>query len=337
MNTSTIPLQGDEDGSEDEDEEYDENEGFEPLNLLRNIGTSSRTKEGAVSDEEEEEEEEGGSDDGEDNGDFEGVDDYVESDEDADRGNIPMTAKNIPNDGSKKESRNSEEKEISVTDPSGHSLAGASTSIKSPPNFSTVDTSLPLDELAKQYPLYYEALTNSRNGMKEGSQAPSVISDSSCSNGVKTVRNGDKSISSNAGKVDSAITGLLEGGVEKSDDTGNAIKRHREAVEGHLDSPQLTHNSMNNNSTINSHSTSSGIDSSGSDQPRSYQVTLTAGQMLFIPAGWFHEVRSTGGGRSGHLALNYWFHPPDGIDFNKPYLSDFWPNDWRKRDRKSVV
>ena len=270
-------MQGDEDGSEDkdEDEEYDENEGFEPLNLLRNIGTSSgiRRIEGAVS------EEDGDSDDGEDQGDFEGVDDYVESDDDADAdsGNIPKTAKNIPisaqkipeaeknipSDSTGEESSSSRKSKISVTDPSNHSLAGVSTSIKSPPNFSAVDTSLPLDELAKQYPLYYEALTNSRNGRKEDVRASVVISDSDSSN------------------MNSDIHGSAE--------------------------------------------------SISSDQPRSYQVTLTAGQMLFIPAGWFHEVRSTGGGDSGHLALNYWFHPPDGSDFNKPYLSDFWPNDWRKR------
>jgi hypothetical protein len=97
-------------------------------------------------------------------------------------------------------------------------------------------------------------------------------------------------------------------------------------------------------------------------------VVLTAGQMLYIPAGWFHEVRSksapgpgpgpgpvvgagVGGGdsdsknssnsdngsscesrgREGHLALNYWFHPPDGSTFAKPYKSDFWKNDFEAR------
>ena len=44
---------------------------------------------------------------------------------------------------------------------------------------------------------------------------------------------------------------------------------------------------------------------------------LRAGQAAFIPAGWFHEVTSEpeeapeGGGPAVHLALNFWFAPPD--------------------------
>ena len=33
----------------------------------------------------------------------------------------------------------------------------------------------------------------------------------------------------------------------------------------------------------------------------------------------------------GHLAMNYWFHPPDGNDFDALYSTDFWPNDYRDR------
>jgi hypothetical protein len=32
------------------------------------------------------------------------------------------------------------------------------------------------------------------------------------------------------------------------------------------------------------------------------------------------------------MALNYWFHPPDGSAFEKPYQSDFWENDWKLRN-----
>jgi hypothetical protein len=54
-------------------------------------------------------------------------------------------------------------------------------------------------------------------------------------------------------------------------------------------------------------------------------VTLKEGEMLFIPAGWFHEVKSQGS--EGHMAFNYWFHPPDQLEnFEKPYVSDFWPS-----------
>jgi len=60
-------------------------------------------------------------------------------------------------------------------------------------------------------------------------------------------------------------------------------------------------------------------------------VELTAGQMLYLPAGWFHEVHSSGGGSEGHMAFNYWFHPPDGDSFDQPYTSNFWRRDWEAR------
>jgi hypothetical protein len=76
-----------------------------------------------------------------------------------------------------------------------------------------------------------------------------------------------------------------------------------------------------------------------------HEVTLKAGEMLYIPAGWFHEVRSRSApgvsagsgyeeGRGGHLALNYWFHPPDGQDFQRPYTTDFWKQDFEQRGGK---
>lgn len=51
-------------------------------------------------------------------------------------------------------------------------------------------------------------------------------------------------------------------------------------------------------------------------------VTLDADDLLYIPTGWFHEVQSIGSG--GHIAFNYWFHPPDQWDFYNPYSSSFW-------------
>ncbi|KXZ50372.1 hypothetical protein GPECTOR_16g545 [Gonium pectorale] len=73
------------------------------------------------------------------------------------------------------------------------------------------------------------------------------------------------------------------------------------------------------------------------------EVTVEAGCMLYLPAGWFHEVTSFGAagsgsesGSGGHLAFNYWFHPPDNLDpsrsgFRAPYKSDYWPALWRSR------
>jgi len=57
---------------------------------------------------------------------------------------------------------------------------------------------------------------------------------------------------------------------------------------------------------------------------------VNAGDLLYLPASWFHEVTSYGNGGC-HLALNYWFHPPDGQSFNSPYSTDFWSNDFRDR------
>lgn len=64
--------------------------------------------------------------------------------------------------------------------------------------------------------------------------------------------------------------------------------------------------------------------------------------MLYLPAGWFHNVKSLNAqeGRgnctdSYHLAVNYWFHPPDNLDssakgFSKPYLRSFWIDRWKR-------
>lgn len=64
---------------------------------------------------------------------------------------------------------------------------------------------------------------------------------------------------------------------------------------------------------------------------------VNAGEMLYLPAGWFHEVTSFGGQRSGgHLAFNYWMHPPDHLHptdgFSTPYKSSYWPAQWARSE-----
>eukprot|EP00210_Caulerpa_lentillifera_P005687 g5439.t1 len=67
------------------------------------------------------------------------------------------------------------------------------------------------------------------------------------------------------------------------------------------------------------------------------ECTVHEGQMLYLPAGWFHNVTSVGKEASGsniHIALNYWCYPADNIihenteqvhkAFHQPYLSDYW-------------
>jgi len=70
---------------------------------------------------------------------------------------------------------------------------------------------------------------------------------------------------------------------------------------------------------------------------------VNAGDILYLPASWFHEVTSFSkedndnddvgnNNNQGHLALNYWFHPPDAPNnFEQPYSTDFWPNDYKMR------
>ncbi|OQS06184.1 hypothetical protein THRCLA_01771 [Thraustotheca clavata] len=61
--------------------------------------------------------------------------------------------------------------------------------------------------------------------------------------------------------------------------------------------------------------------------------TLQVGDMLYLPASWFHEVTSySSKANDGHLALNYWYHPPDAFtSFTSPYSSSFWPDDFNAR------
>jgi len=50
-------------------------------------------------------------------------------------------------------------------------------------------------------------------------------------------------------------------------------------------------------------------------------VTLHRGDLLYLPAGWFHTVQSSG---CIHVAFNYWMHPPDmDAPFARSYHSVF--------------
>ncbi|KAG8904543.1 hypothetical protein FRB99_001583 [Tulasnella sp. 403] len=49
-------------------------------------------------------------------------------------------------------------------------------------------------------------------------------------------------------------------------------------------------------------------------------VDISAGDILYLPASWWHEVTSSGPGATPHMAFNYWFHPPNDLnDFSLPY------------------
>ena len=57
----------------------------------------------------------------------------------------------------------------------------------------------------------------------------------------------------------------------------------------------------------------------------SVTIELKAGQTLFLPAGWFHEVSSSANSSDlCHMAINYWYYPPDNLSsFEKPYQDDY--------------
>jgi hypothetical protein len=58
-----------------------------------------------------------------------------------------------------------------------------------------------------------------------------------------------------------------------------------------------------------------------------HRVSLKAGEMLYLPAGWFHCVKSSGG---LHCAVNYWFNVP-------PYVDDLFEDEWQERVASNEV
>ncbi|KAJ3187004.1 hypothetical protein HDU85_007042 [Gaertneriomyces sp. JEL0708] len=53
--------------------------------------------------------------------------------------------------------------------------------------------------------------------------------------------------------------------------------------------------------------------------------SVNKGEMLYLPAGWFHEVTSYGDADDGiHMAFNYWMAPPTTKDADKPYEDGYW-------------
>ena len=65
------------------------------------------------------------------------------------------------------------------------------------------------------------------------------------------------------------------------------------------------------------------------------EFILEAGQMLYLPASYFHEVISLSGDHNYHMALNYWFYPPDTADgkYSDPEVMDELRRRLDKRDQ----
>lgn len=65
-------------------------------------------------------------------------------------------------------------------------------------------------------------------------------------------------------------------------------------------------------------------------------VWLKPGEMLYLPTGWFHEVSSFGSESAAanidnvHIALNYWFVPPNGETVENVYCDAYWREDYER-------
>ncbi|KRX05648.1 hypothetical protein PPERSA_09788 [Pseudocohnilembus persalinus] len=58
-----------------------------------------------------------------------------------------------------------------------------------------------------------------------------------------------------------------------------------------------------------------------------FEVIVNEGQMLYLPASWYHQVNSYG---EFHFAFNYWMHPPNNDKFEQPYKTQYWENRYKQ-------
>jgi Cupin-like domain len=78
-------------------------------------------------------------------------------------------------------------------------------------------------------------------------------------------------------------------------------------------------------------------------------VNVRAGEALYLPASWFHSVSSSAADVGSdtassssrtaphppyHLAVNYWYHPPDQDNFQQPYRNDYWAKHVKTKSHK---
>jgi Cupin-like domain len=86
---------------------------------------------------------------------------------------------------------------------------------------------------------------------------------------------------------------------------------------------------------------------------REINVVVRAGEALYLPASWFHTVSSSAADVGSettdavssraaptaphppyHLAVNYWYHPPDQDNFRQPYRNDYWAKHVKAESQK---
>jgi Cupin-like domain len=83
-------------------------------------------------------------------------------------------------------------------------------------------------------------------------------------------------------------------------------------------------------------------------------VEVRAEEALYLPASWFHSVSSSAAAADAgcsevaktassaesvalhppcHLAVNYWYHPPDQANFQQPYRNDYWVKNMKTKTK----
>lgn len=60
-------------------------------------------------------------------------------------------------------------------------------------------------------------------------------------------------------------------------------------------------------------------------QCQAVKLELHSGEMLYLPCGFFHQVHSSSHGNDDyHMAINWWYHPPDTNAYDRPYSTICW-------------
>jgi hypothetical protein len=227
--------------------------GYEELDELRNLASGE-----CLSDQEDSDE-----------GDFDGEDDYVDSDDDDRESNLHASSGQSSSSATKGNGTSlTGSSIINEIKSDGTLLSGDSTSIKNPSNFSRVDMSMSSEDLALNFPLYHDALKgingdadpkNIRNGNDDCGSSYDDIND---------INDYSKTNVSNITSISSS-----------SSSSGSGRKGQKRNYNEINDTSENSNQSKMNNESVKS-----------LYKERCLELTLKAGEMLYLPAGWFHEV-----------------------------------------------
>lgn len=89
------------------------------------------------------------------------------------------------------------------------------------------------------------------------------------------------------------------------------IARRENNVLSEVDSPQSVRSSSEEPASFSSLSSQEVLSMVEDTSLEGSEFVLQKGEMLYLPASYFHEVISISGQQDFHMAINYWFYPPD--------------------------